>query len=184
VGELTELQPTLIPGSQKTFRNQLQLVYAPIKIAQLHQSWNFIIWSSKHTQILFTGYKLQVTFSKFSIMRTFTSESYCFILPASLMSHELFPELIFILSMNSNLLRLPNHMCASSCPITMATRILFTVELMPRSYSRFTSRKVTRPQCSIAPDTKSGMAARSVHSGTQSWRLLCTLRPNGILQAL
>ncbi len=60
--------------------------------------------------------------------------------------------------------RSPNHMCASSCAITSATRSSSARAASASSTRRAVSRKVMQPRFSIAPAAKSGMATRSTFS--------------------
>lgn len=71
-----------------------------------------------------------------------------------------------------NLPRSPNHMCASSCVVVRVTPRWLELELKFASYNTLVSRKVIRPQFSIAPDTKSGIAIRSENTSHEVSYLL------------
>ena len=60
--------------------------------------------------------------------------------------------------------RSPNHMWASSCEITSATRSSSVLEASSGFTSNAVSRKVMQPRFSMAPAAKSGMATRSTFS--------------------
>ena len=60
--------------------------------------------------------------------------------------------------------RSPNHMCASSCAITSATRSSSVRAAFALSTRSAVSRKVMQPRFSMAPAAKSGMATRSTFS--------------------
>ncbi len=60
--------------------------------------------------------------------------------------------------------RSPNHMWASSCAITSATRSSSARAASALSTRRAVSRNVMQPRFSIAPAAKSGMATRSTFS--------------------
>jgi hypothetical protein len=64
-------------------------------------------------------------------------------------------------SHHSMVTRSPNHMCASSCAITSATRLRSARLMVFGSTSSSVSRNVTAPAFSMAPNSKSGTAIRS-----------------------
>ena len=60
--------------------------------------------------------------------------------------------------------RSPNHMWASSCAMTSATRSSSARAASSLSTRRAVSRNVMQPRFSMAPAAKSGMATRSTLS--------------------